>query len=95
QRVLVDHDPVDCSPYGVRGMAGNTRDLCANLWTADGPGLEGGRVVRTAVEPEDEYVSVRGGGWASTARQCRLAGRLVARPGERFSTTGLRLVRST
>lgn len=28
---VVDSLPVDCSPYGVRGLAGNVQDGCANL----------------------------------------------------------------
>lgn len=34
---IVENWPVDESPYGVRGMAGNVRDWCSNSFRSEGP----------------------------------------------------------
>jgi serine/threonine-protein kinase len=94
-RVDVDAFPLDESPYGLRGGAGNTRDFCIDLWTFRGPALVGRRlVVRPPEEGREDYRSVRGGAWAAVASECRPAARFASRPAERWSTTGLRLARS-
>lgn len=72
--------PVDESPYGVRGGAGNVREICGNPF-------------RDPDAPEDVRDSrvVRGGSWHSTAAFCRLAGRLEVLPGGRLTSLGFRL----
>ncbi len=72
----VDSFPEDESPYGVRGLAGNCRDVCLNdaaeqRWT-------GWRVSR-------------GGGWASPGIVGRSAIRTVAQPSDVDFTMGGRL----
>jgi serine/threonine-protein kinase len=93
-RADVDEYPVDESPYGARGVAGNTRDLCLNVWTLSGPEAPGGRLL---IEPPpvggDEFRSTRGGSWRSIAGDCVAAARRVARPGDGWHNTGLRLAR--
>ncbi len=92
ERVDVDAHPLDESPYGVRGGAGNTRDFCANVWTEEGPRIDAGRLVLEAAPDEgDDYRSVRGGAWSSVENHCRAAARFVMRPEHRRSTTGLRV----
>jgi serine/threonine-protein kinase len=92
--VDVDAYPLDESPYGLRGGAGNTRDFCLGAWTLAGPAIREGRlVVEQAPEDDDEYRSVRGGAWRSVQITCRAAARNASRPGDRWSTTGLRVAR--
>ncbi|MEZ4311370.1 MAG: SUMF1/EgtB/PvdO family nonheme iron enzyme [Polyangiaceae bacterium] len=94
-RADVDEYPVDESPYGVRGLAGNTYDLCLNVWTQNGPEVPGGRLL---IEPPpsggEDFRSVRGGAFRVPAVECLAAARHAARPGDRWSTTGMRVGRS-
>ena len=73
--------PMDESPYGVRGLAGNARTWCSNPWTRDGE--DGLGTLR----------EVRGGAFAAAPAFCRPAGRLVAPAFRRLSTLGVRLCR--
>ena len=93
RRVAVDAFPDDESPYGVRGMAGNVRDLCSNAWTADGDLPEAHLVPRTAA-PDAAHVVLRGGNWYSAAAFCRPANRLVLQPGDWNAGAGFRMVAS-
>lgn len=88
----VGSSPGDRSLYGVRGLAGNVSDWCANPWRRDGPPIEGG-MLRFDDAPA-EFYAVRGGHYRASARLCRLASRTAARPDEVFSTLGFRLARS-
>ncbi len=93
--VDVDEYPLDESPHGVRGLAGNTCDLCLNVWTLSGPEAPGGRLV---IEPPpaggDEFRAVRGGAWRAVAGECLAAARHATRPGDGWNTTGLRVGQS-
>lgn len=87
--------PQDESPYGVRGLAGNARDLCQNPWTREGPAGDGQRLSVIAARADDpEFRAVRGGAWSSLADLSRAAVRFAMRPGQRRPTTGLRVARS-
>jgi serine/threonine-protein kinase len=87
--------PEDESPYGVRGMTGNVRDWCENIWQWDGPPLSSGRLVREAPEASDASLrSVRGGAWSAMPDFCRAAGRFALAPGERLLAVGFRLAYS-
>jgi serine/threonine-protein kinase len=90
--VSVYDDPVDESPYGARGLGGNTRDWCENAWRRDGPRIERGRLVREAGRG-DEVRAVRGGSWSSPLEFCRAAARFGNAPAGRRLTIGLRLAR--
>ena len=84
--------PLDRSPYGVRGLAGNVREWCINVWKFDGPAMEGERVTIDAAAPEDpEWRAARGGSWHTVPSLARLAGRFVAEPYRRFTSLGFRL----
>ena len=94
-RAPVRSFPVDSSPYGVRGLAGNVRDWCANAYARGGPAVVHDRpVLEAAGVWQEGFRMVRGGCWASTERHLRAAVRFAARPGERHSVCGFRLARS-
>ncbi|HNH48292.1 MAG TPA: SUMF1/EgtB/PvdO family nonheme iron enzyme, partial [Myxococcota bacterium] len=87
----VEDYPSDESPYGVRGMAGNVRDWCANAYSRSGaPG--GGRLDPRA-EAEAPLRMVRGGAWLSAAGSVRLCTRYADKPDARLSSVGFRLAR--
>ena len=92
---VVDSYPVDESPYGVRGMAGNCRDWCADVWRPAGP-----RIVRDRLklgvpdEAGSEFRVFRGGAWNNPASACRSAYRSTVRALLRYPVVGIRLVRS-
>jgi serine/threonine-protein kinase len=86
--------PIDESPFGVRGLAGNVRDWCADpsahgerVWPLSEPGgpgpvwLGGRRVCR-------------GGSWNAEARGVRSANRYRLTPEDRTYFVGFRLARS-
>jgi serine/threonine-protein kinase len=87
--------PTDTSVYGVRGLAGNLRDWCADL-IDDGPGVRDGRVVPSVglVPGEGQMVATRGGAWTHTEREARAASRGVTHPRVRTVSLGFRVVRS-
>ena len=89
-RVAVDTHPIDCSVYGVRGMAGNARDWCLNQFHAPLPDHE---LSVYAPATDDDFRAVRGGSMVSHASACCAASRFGARPSHRRSSVGFRLVR--
>lgn len=94
-RASIHAFPHDESPYGVRGLAGNVRDPCLNLWRREGPLAPGGRLSLDAAAPEDPEVrAVRGGAWGSPLASAWSAGRFASRPGHCWQGMGVRLVRS-
>jgi serine/threonine-protein kinase len=87
--------PSDESPYGVRGLAGNSRDWCGNIWRREGPTVEQGRLLLDLAAPDIPGLrAVRGGAWTSPLHASRSATRFGGQPGVRRMTLGLRLVRS-
>jgi serine/threonine-protein kinase len=87
--------PLDESPYGARGLAGNVRDWCENVWTPDGPDAPGGRLrLAPATHADAEFRAVRGGAWTSRPELSRAEARFASKPTMRWTTTGLRLARS-
>jgi serine/threonine protein kinase/formylglycine-generating enzyme required for sulfatase activity len=92
--VSVASYPLDESPYGVRGLAGNSRDWCINPWRRSGPVLFGARLVLDEARAEDEFRAVRGGAWSSQLEWCRSAARFGNKPTLRRASTGLRVARS-
>jgi serine/threonine protein kinase/formylglycine-generating enzyme required for sulfatase activity len=94
-RVGVHEFPLDESPYGVRGLAGNVRDWCCNLWTREGPPVESERLqIVPAADEDGAFRSVRGGAWKSLPDLSRGAARFASRPAQRWTTTGFRVARS-
>ncbi len=86
----------DESPYGVRGLAGNVRDWCIDVWTPDGPEVALGIAQLAPASPADPGLrSIRGGAWtAAPPMSCSAASRFAALPGDCFGMVGLRLARS-
>jgi formylglycine-generating enzyme required for sulfatase activity/tRNA A-37 threonylcarbamoyl transferase component Bud32 len=85
--------PVDASPYGVRGLAGNVRDWCADAWLPDGPPCVGDRVGRPVEGPMGAWRVRRGGSWGDMPGRARCADRDWYDPGYRYDYLGVRLVR--
>ncbi|HMG25109.1 MAG TPA: SUMF1/EgtB/PvdO family nonheme iron enzyme, partial [Kofleriaceae bacterium] len=93
-RVSVDAYALDDSACGARGLAGNVRDWCENVWTHDGPSTQGPRL-RVALSSRDDAAlrAIRGGAWGSPGELSRAEARFASRPGARWKTTGFRLAR--
>jgi serine/threonine protein kinase/formylglycine-generating enzyme required for sulfatase activity len=90
----VDSFPVDESPYGVRGMAGNVGDWCADVFTDEGAIPEDGRALPVVGEPDERPRVHRGGWWSGGERTVRLATRLSSHARVRTFFLGMRLARS-
>ncbi len=96
---VVGRHPVDVSPYGVRGLAGNVRDWCFEEFDTLGPDTPGDRVVIQdyfgPMEPPwgTERVA-RGGYWAMSAQGARSATRYHVDSHMRSAHLGLRMARS-
>jgi serine/threonine-protein kinase len=88
--------PFDESPYGVRGLVGNTRDWCINAWKHEGPRIDGDRLCLDAAAPDDpDFRVIKGGSWASPMSLSRAAARFGGRPGFRRPVVGFRVVRTS
>jgi len=90
--------PIDASPYGVRGLAGNFVDRCADPWSDTGPIVHDDRVVvPPLVIPEggaEAYHTCKGGSWFNYPRYSRAAWRTRTAWWDRTISVGFRLVRS-
>jgi serine/threonine-protein kinase len=84
----------DVSPYGVRDMAGNVRDLCGNRYDYPGAAEHDGPIDFDRTPSRPDLCMVRGGSWTSVAAWCRSAARFTAAPDERSTAVGFRLVRA-
>ena len=90
----VESFPVDASPYGVRGMAGNVRNWCSDVFSESGPEIRDARgALRVALGTSESVRVVRGGAWGSDPRDCRAANRGFILPGDRQPGIGFRLFR--
>ncbi len=91
----VDAFPGDESPYGARGLAGNTRDWCLDRLLPGGPWLADGRVVVPRPDPgPGDLLVCRGGDCGASARDARATFRMAVAPSNRVGTLGFRLARS-
>ncbi|WP_437944920.1 bifunctional serine/threonine-protein kinase/formylglycine-generating enzyme family protein [Sorangium sp. So ce296] len=91
----VDDFPLDESPYGLRGAAGNVRDWCVNAWKREGTRTDEGIVLLDPADDGDpDFRAARGGAWSTSPNLCRAAGRFAGKPGDRFGGIGFRLARS-
>jgi len=94
---IVQNFPVDTSVYGVRGMGGNNRDWCSDIYTVVAPRaalVEGPTVVASDSGRADVERCYRGGAWIDKASGCRIAARDRNAPEYRNAYLGVRLVRS-
>jgi eukaryotic-like serine/threonine-protein kinase len=88
----VDDWPVDRSPYGVLGLAGNSRDWCLDAHDPAGPPVVDGRAIRS--DPAEAAArSVRGGSFTRDGRAARVAARDWEPPETRAMDLGFRLAR--
>ncbi len=94
--VVVDAFPADESPFGLRGMGGNVRDWCADVFTIDGPQVTDDIVSFADItgEATASHRAARGGAWFNTARLARATNRNGSTPTYRTAVIGLRLARS-
>jgi formylglycine-generating enzyme required for sulfatase activity/tRNA A-37 threonylcarbamoyl transferase component Bud32 len=75
----VDSYPIDCSPYGLRGLAGNARDWCFDAYQPMGPRIVSSRPVLSNGEDVQgpgaggAHRVYRGGTWREGERSCRAA----------------------
>ena len=93
----VDSFPLDVSPYGVRGMGGNARDWCEDLWTRD-DAVPGDLIVRphgadVPVE-EDQQRAHRGGYWFAGGGSVLAAFRYTNSSLNRYPYIGIRMART-
>ncbi|MEZ4434906.1 MAG: bifunctional serine/threonine-protein kinase/formylglycine-generating enzyme family protein [bacterium] len=86
--------PLDASPYGVRGLAGNTRDLCADVYRPSGPILDGGRLGASDAPGAGDFVTIKGGCCISLASSARASSRYGMPPGQTLTMVGFRPCRS-
>ncbi|MCB9673567.1 MAG: SUMF1/EgtB/PvdO family nonheme iron enzyme [Alphaproteobacteria bacterium] len=92
--VPVDAFPIDASVYGVRGLAGNSADWCADAYETEGPVVAGERVVLDEGSSTARFRSVRGGSYRDGPEAVRCASRWRALPDSRSGRIGVRLARS-
>jgi len=88
--------PLDSSPFGVRGTAGNVCDWTLDVFTEEGPDLVDGVLFeRPAVAPDDGQLSrcVKGGSWSNPITHGRGAFRDGRHAGDRRWVIGFRLAR--
>jgi serine/threonine-protein kinase len=94
-RAPIDAYPIDESPYGVRGLAGNVQDWCLDVWALDGPTIRDGVLAIERPANEDPRArAIRGGTWGARIELARSAGRFAFSPSAGFASVGLRLARS-
>ena len=86
--VSVSAFPVDCSPYGARGMAGNVRDWCLDGLVVASSGTEG----RTPSGLSSRRV-VRGGSYRLAIEAARCTTRSGLPGAQGYRDVGFRLVR--
>ncbi len=84
--------PEDRSVYGVRGLAGGVRDLCADPWREGGWIDEDGAMMSIPDETGAPLRMVRGGNALSAAPLTRAACRFVVAEDQPLTGVGFRLV---
>jgi serine/threonine-protein kinase len=87
--------PIDRSPYGVRGLAGNVGDWCLDPFVAAGPPLDDdARWSPDRLAASTGFRVARGGTWTFNAISCATSYRMTVSERERPSFVGIRLARS-
>ena len=86
--------PADESPYGVRGMGGNAKDLCGDAWRKEGPPTDQDRAGLPAADPLPAELVTRGGSWSVDALRCRVAARAMINSQSPTGFITLRIARS-
>ena len=88
--------PLDESPYGVRGMAGNVSDWTSTVYKKRGPLIEGGRLKLSDIGNGNERTArvLLGGHWYSDPVGTRISSRKDVPQTARINQFGIRLARS-
>ena len=79
----------DANPYGLYDMLGHVFEWCEDSWDRSSGYPPGPRV--DPVSQDGVYRVLRGGSWASVARNLRAASRIGSVPGDRDVSVGFRL----
>ena len=92
----VDQHPIDEGPSGVRGLAGNVMEWCAEPYPATTHSDDQGRLRPAPPDPTTVggQVNVRGGAYSFAAYSCRATIRRTHAPTNRNFDLGFRVVRS-
>lgn len=95
----VQEFPIDCSPYGVRGLAGNVREWCGEHYVPDDDSPPPEQPLVSAMPSPTlsakSHIKVRGASWGFTnVGFCRAAARNYDVAGGRDGGLGFRLCRS-
>ena len=85
--------PLDKSPYGVYGLAGNIREWTASPWSQEGPMVRNNRCVEEMPTLHSHLrVTLKGGAWYDPELYCRAASRTCAGVTRLDELLGFRLV---
>ena len=85
--------PIDCSPYGVMGMAGNVREWTASAWSSKGPVINENQPMEDMPTVFDGLrVTIKGGSWYDPDVNCRLASRSCSGISRLDELLGFRIV---
>ncbi len=91
----IDEFETDESPYGVRGMAGNSSDWCSDVYEPRGPSLPDLPIAALALDTGAVTGRLtRGGAWSFDNRMGRLCHRRRTEDDYRSEVVGFRLARS-
>ena len=91
----IDEFETDESPYGVRGMAGNSSDWCRDGFEPRGPALPELPIAAVGrADGDDQSRITRGGAWSFDDRMSRLCHRRRTNGSFRSEVLGFRLARS-
>jgi len=92
----VYHNSLDCSPYGVRSLAGNTREWCLDRFQAEAYPVTGGRLQLPNFDDltSEEFRSCRGGSYGNAAQRTRSGDRDWWFPRLSYVGRGFRIARS-
>ena len=92
----VNHNLLDCSLYGVRSLAGNTREWCLDRFQAESYPIRDGRLVFPSYDDLicEEFRSCRGGSYGNAAQRTRSGDRDWWFPKLSYVGRGFRIARS-
>jgi eukaryotic-like serine/threonine-protein kinase len=93
---VVDSFPIDCSLYGVRGLAGNIMDWTNTVFSEnwDGIAVDCNKIILERATKSDALRIIRGGGWGLDIKGLEANRRGRYDPYRRSSYLGFRLCRT-
>ncbi len=90
----IDDFPMDKSPYGVRGMAGNTGDWCLDPYHSNPRTYKDRAIFPAETKIENREHIFRGGSWAKAKNELRVACRFSNPPVAKVANIGFRCATS-